>query len=161
MNNRHAHRVDQGGAGGTYHTRVTGRAARVLPLLLVVIASGVAISGVGGTTAAVVVAVISLVVWALLDVRLSAGPEGVGLSFGPWAWPRIRVAAAEIEGTSVEQVNPLAYGGWGYRVRPGVRAVLIRRGPAIRIVRQDGPDLLVSTPDAQRLADALAAPART
>lgn len=143
------------GSPGTYHTRISGRVARLVALGVVVTAVALAIGGVSRIAATVAAAVVGLVVWAVLDIRIAAGPDGLELTFGPWGWPRLRVPSSQIERVAVEHANPLAFGGWGYRVRPGVRAVLVRRGPAVRLVRKDRPDLLVTTPDAQQVADAL------
>ena len=53
-----------------------------------------------------------------------------------------------MERAEVEQVNPMAYGGWGYRLRPGVRAVVTRGGEALRLVRTGKADLVLTVDDA-------------
>ena len=42
----------------------------------------------------------------------------------------------------------MSYGGWGYRVRPGVRAIVIRGGEGLRIGRTNKADLVVTVDDA-------------
>ena len=53
-----------------------------------------------------------------------------------------------IERAEVEQVNPMAYGGWGYRLRPGVRAIVTRGGESLRLVRAEKADLVLTVDDA-------------
>jgi len=90
-------------------------------------------------------------------IRAVIGPTGLTVRFGPLGRPRLHVPTAEVVEVRVEHVEPLAYGGWGYRVMPGVRAVVIRRGEGIRVVRRSGPDLVVTIDGAAEAAGALAA----
>ena len=64
----------------------------------------------------------------------------------PWPWwsiPIHEVAAAELV-----TVDPARWFGWGLRVGAGVQALIVRRGPALRLVRTRGPDIIVSVDDA-------------
>ena len=60
-----------------------------------------------------------------------------------WIVPMSAISRAE-----VEQVAPMAYGGWGYRLRPGVRAVVTRGGESLRLVREGKADLVLTVDDA-------------
>lgn len=91
---------------------------------------------------------ISVVVVAFSSVRVVADAGGVAVEIGPFGWPRQYLPIEEIKGAEAVEVKPMAYGGWGYRVRSGVRAFIIRSGPAIRIDREAGPDMLVTVDDA-------------
>ena len=142
--------------GTTYRTRVAGRSARLLPVVALVVTLVLAGVGAIGTAATIVATVVALAVWAVLDVQVVAGPEGFDLAVGRWSWPRLHVPLAAIEDVTVESLNPLAYGGFGYRARPEVRAVVLRRGTAVRIQRTDAVDLLITLPDANRVASTLA-----
>src|SRR5699024_2484071 len=63
----------------------------------------------------------------VLAVRIDR--RGVHTLWGPFGWPRPRIAPENIASAHASDINPLEWGGWGYRVsRNGVAAV-IRRGP--------------------------------
>lgn len=100
---------------------------------------------------------IAMVMVAFSSVRVEAGEQGVAIDIGPFGWPRQHIAVEEISGVEALDVKPMAYGGWGYRVRSGVRAFIIRSGPAIRIGRAEGPDTLVTVDDAPVGAASIAA----
>ena len=57
--------------------------------------------------------------------------EEVTVSWGPALWPRIRVPLGEIAGATAEEIEPLRWGGWGYRRTPKGRAAVVRRGPGL------------------------------
>jgi len=96
----------------------------------------------------ILMVVISIAMVAFSSVRVEADEQGVAVNIGPFGWPRTHIPIAEITGAAAFDVKPMAYGGWGYRVRSGVRAFVIRSGPAIRIERSEGPDILVTVDDA-------------
>ena len=104
--------------------------------------------------AALVAVVIALV---LTRVRLTVGGHGVRITLGALSHPRITVPLEEITGVSAEQVEPMAYGGWGYRVVPGVRAIIVKRGQGLRIGRRGKADLIVTVDDAATAAGVLRA----
>jgi hypothetical protein len=103
---------------------------------------------------------IAIVMIAFSSVRVEANEQGVAVRIGPFGWPRTSIPMEEITGAAAFDVKPMAYGGWGYRMRSGVRAVIIRSGPAVRIERTDGPDLLVTVDDAAVGAASIGALAR-
>ena len=102
-------------------------------------------------------ALTGLVVWALTSITVAVGPAGLRVRFGPLGWPGVRVPLEGITGVELEDVDPLSYGGWGYRILPGVRAVVVRRGEGLRIARAGRPDLIVTVDDAATAAAVLAA----
>jgi hypothetical protein len=135
---------------------ILGRAAVGVALLVavaVVLASPVPVPAV----AALVVGFVAVIVMTFTSIRVAIGPAGLLIRFGPLGFPRLRVAAADIVEVRVEHVEPLAFGGWGYRVVPGTRAVVIRRGEAMRVVRRSAPDLVVTIDGARIAAGVLAA----
>ena len=105
----------------------------------------------------ILIVVISIAMVAFSSVRVEADEHGVTVNTGPFGWPRTRIPIAEITGAAAFDVKPMAYGGWGYRVRSGVRAFVIRSGPAIRIERSLGSDILVTVDDAPVGAAAIGA----
>lgn len=129
---------------------------------------GPALVAVGGLVTAVRVApetlilgatlmLVGVLLWSATSIAVAAGPAGLKVRFGPLGWPAVRVALADVERVEVVDVEPLAYGGWGYRIVPGVRAVVIRRGVGLRIGRRARPDLIVTVDDAATAAGVLAA----
>ena len=103
---------------------------------------------------------IAILMVAFSSVRVEADEQGVTVDIGPFGWPRSQIPIEEITGAAAFDVKPMAYGGWGYRVRSGVRAFIIRSGPAIRIERSQGPDTLVTVDDAAVGAASIGALAR-
>lgn len=91
------------------------------------------------------------------SVRATVGPIGLVVRLGVFGWPRVTVPLADVEAVEVEDVEPLHYGGWGWRVVPGVRALVLRRGEAIRVHRRSAPTLVVTVDDADGAAGVLAA----
>jgi hypothetical protein len=102
-------------------------------------------------------ALLGCMLWGLTSVRVSVGPTGLRAGFGPLGWPRLHVALAEVTSVSVEDVVPMVYGGWGYRVVPGVRAIVIRGGEGLRVGRRGRSDLVITVDDAEVAAGVLAA----
>ena len=78
------------------------------------------------------------------------------ISLGPLGFPRRRVSIEKITGAGAIEVHPLAYGGWGWRMRPGRRAYIIRGGPAIRIERANGVATVDDAPTGSAVIDTLA-----
>jgi hypothetical protein len=62
---------------------------------------------------------------------------------------RIRVVEALV-------VEPLAWGGWGYRGLPGMLAIVLRRGAGIVVTTREGSRFAVTVDDAQQGASVLA-----
>lgn len=125
----------------------TGRASNLwmagvaaLPIVLVFVISPV-------WAALLVVIAILLVIFAF--VRVDAGAHGVTVALGPVRLPRRSYPIERITGAGAIEIKPMAYGGWGWRIRPGRRAYIIRGGQAIRIERANGVAVVVTVDDAQ------------
>lgn len=88
-----------------------------------------------------------------LAVRIDA--RGVVTLWGPFGWPRQRIALADIAGVRAERIRPSAWGGWGYRVSPRGVAAIIRGGPGLVIDRVNKPTYVVTVPKAADGADVL------
>lgn len=100
---------------------------------------------------------VGLALWTSASITVSVGPAGLKVRFGPFGWPVVRVPVAAVTSVHVEDVEPLSYGGFGYRMMPGVRAVIVRRGPALRVGRVGRSDLIVTVDDAATAAAVLEA----
>ncbi len=116
--------------------------------VLTVTGVGLIIAGLffwGWTTVAF--AVIGLGVLAFAQVRATVSGRGVVVSMGWFGIPSWTVPITNITAAQVERISPMAYGGWGYRIRPGVRAVIVRGGDSLRLERSGRADLLLTVDD--------------
>ncbi len=98
---------------------------------------------------ALLLVVIAIVALMFSIVRTTVSSRGVVVSLGWWGFPVWTVPMDSISRAEVEVVRPMAYGGWGYRLRPGVRAVVVRAGESLRLVRDDATDLVYTVDDAE------------
>ena len=108
-----------------------------------------------GGIAGLILLGISVIVLMFSAARVIANDRGVSVGFGWWGWPRRWIELDDISRVEVLDVEPMSFGGWGLRVvggraATGTWAVVIRRGPGIRIVRADAADIAVTVDDARR-----------
>jgi hypothetical protein len=126
-------------------------------LLLVAVGVGIAIAARGtqapswiGWSIALVGLVVGVAGWLLssLEVRVTASTFTV--AFGPVGWPRRVIGLDEVAEASAIVVEPTQWGGWGYRWIPWARAsaAVVRRGPGILLVLDDGRRFAVTVDDA-------------
>ncbi len=89
---------------------------------------------------------------ALSSVRVAAGPTGLRVAMGPLGWPVIRIGLGRIEKASAVEVHPLRCClGWGYRgslTLFGRAALVLRKGPGLRLDLKGGKCFLVTVDDA-------------
>jgi hypothetical protein len=137
--------------------RQTAGPALVVPAAAVVAATALVavVPGVDRVATLAVGGVLVLVAAALLTftraaVAVSERGLDVRLGFGR---PHVVVPLGDVTSVGVQHVEPMAFGGWGYRVVPGARAVVVRRGEGLRVGRRGRPDLIVTVDGA---ADAAA-----
>ena len=104
-----------------------GIGCAVLGVLLLIVSDLV----IGATVLAVTVAVLSL-----SRVTLRVDQTGLQLGFGPGI--RIRVPLDDIRQAGAEDIRPLQWGGWGYRIRPGRRGLILRAGPGLVLDLRNG-----------------------
>lgn len=76
--------------------------------------------------------------------------RGMQVRWGRWGWPRRQIAWTRVTEVSAIQVDPLRWGGWGYRWLPWARATaaVVRRGPGIRLDLVGGATFVVTVADA-------------
>jgi hypothetical protein len=90
---------------------------------------------------------------AFTTVRVVVGPEAVVVGLGPWGWPTRRFTTPDIVRASVDIVEPMDVGGWGWRTgRRGRTAVVIRRGEALILDLANGGRFVVTVDDAGHAA---------
>jgi hypothetical protein len=129
-------------AGTIWSSRGNGPMLQVIGVVLIVI--GLITWG----WITVVMLAVGAVVLVFAEVRTTVAQRGVVVSLGWLGIPSWTVPMEGIERAEVELVKPMAYGGWGYRLRPGVRAIVTREGESLRLVRTDKADLILTVDDA-------------
>jgi hypothetical protein len=127
-----------------------------LTLVLVAVGVGTAIAlrGTGGSWVGWLVTVVGLVVGVLgyllssLEVRVTE--DTLTVAYGPVGWPRRVIDLAQVEDASAVMVEPMEWGGWGYRWNPRAKAsaAVIRKGPGIQLELTDGRRFVVTVNDA-------------
>jgi hypothetical protein len=107
------------------------------------------VAGVGAGLAGVAVAFLS-------RARVTVDRRGLTIALGLLGWPRLRVRVDDVVSVAVAHISPAQFGGWGYRVVPGGRGVIIRSGPALVVTRRAGQRVTVTVDDPETAAGVLA-----
>lgn len=81
--------------------------------------------------------------------------RGVHTLWGPFGWPRPRIAPDNIAAVRVEDIHPMQWGGWGYRHSARGIAAVVRGGPGLVIERVHGPTYAVTVDDPDEAAQTL------
>ena len=100
---------------------------------------------VGATVIAAAAAVL-----ALSRVTVRVDESGVRLVFGPGI--RMRVPMDDIRQAGVQDIRPMSWGGWGYRIRPGRRGLILRSGPGLVLDLRSGTRFAVTVDNPERPA---------
>jgi hypothetical protein len=82
-----------------------------------------------------------------LTVRVD--DAGVRAHFGPLPWPAVRVGLDRIEAAEVREIEPMRWGGWGYRFSRRGTALVVRRGPGLVLHRRGRSDLAITVDRAE------------
>lgn len=120
--------------------RAMAAAAAVLVALVVVVP--------GWTRVVFVLAAVAVVTFAAVTVSVGGGE--VLVRVGPWGLPVRRIRLDDVERAGVLDVVPLAYGGWGWRARPGVVAVVVRSGRALGVELVGARSFVVTVDEAEQ-----------
>lgn len=92
------------------------------------------------------IAVAAVVVAAFASIRCTADVRGLRVCLlGRVPIKRIRLD--RMASVSAETIDPLQWGGWGYRVMPGRSALVLRSGPGLVVQTTDGHTFAVTLPD--------------
>ncbi len=89
------------------------------------------------------------------SLRVRVDRRGVRIDYGPFAWPRQRIALERIESATASEIRPMAHGGWGYRgslTLMGRAAVIVRGGDALHLQLDGGKRFVVTVDDAATAA---------
>lgn len=136
--------------------RATGPAVLAAGISGALLSGGLAVGlGMPGLLLVTLAMSLLVVTSGLLTVTVDARGLVVRSALG---WPRFRIPLEEVVAAREVEVRPLPdFGGWGYRVGRGGRSgFVVRRGPAIEVVRTGGRALVVTVDDAATGAALLA-----
>ena len=122
------------GEGAVYVTTVRSRGFVALGIGCAVV--GVALMVFVNLLVGAAVIAVTVAALALSQVTVRVDETGLRLGFGPGV--RVRVPLADIRQASAEEIRPLAWGGWGYRVLPGKRALVLRGGSGLVLDLRNG-----------------------
>jgi hypothetical protein len=92
----------------------------------------------------------SMVLFEFSVVTVVAGRQGVVVRAAA-GWPRMRIPLDRIDHAETVHINPMQWGGWGYRgVRraTGRAAWVVRGGEGLRLLLKDGTQFAVTVDDA-------------
>ena len=97
--------------------------------------------------------------YVLSSLRVEVTDEAVAVRFGPTGWPQRRIPIDQIEAAEAIMVDPLKWGGWGYRWMPWAKAsaAVIRKGPGIELQLKDGRRFAVTVNDSVAGAQTISA----
>ncbi|WP_433277834.1 DUF1648 domain-containing protein [Pseudonocardia xinjiangensis] len=90
------------------------------------------------------------------QARVTVDRRGLTIMLGLLGWPRLHVPADEVASVTVADISPTGFGGWGYRIVPGGRGIILRAGPALVVTRRSGQQLTVTVDDPRTAAGVLA-----
>jgi hypothetical protein len=128
---------------------------------LVVASVVVAVVGAATLPVQATIGVTTLVIAILLawlhSLTVRVDSSGLTAHFGPLAWPRVHVDLEDVDGISAQEIEPLRWGGWGYRFTRRGTALVVRRGPGLVIGRRGGSDLAITVDDPDGAAELVAA----
>ncbi|WP_067478623.1 DUF1648 domain-containing protein [Dietzia timorensis] len=97
-----------------------------------------------------VAGIIAIPLIAYLRVRIDQTAVTWAFGFG---LPRGSIALSDIESVEVIDINPMDFGGWGYRLRAGTTGLIVRGGPGIRLNRTSGRSVVISLAEPNEAAE--------
>lgn len=97
-----------------------------------------------------VAGIIAIPLIAYLRVRIDQTAVTWAFGFG---LPRGSIALRDIESVEVIDINPMDFGGWGYRLRAGTTGLIVRGGPGIRLNRTSGRSVVISLAEPNEAAE--------
>lgn len=138
----------------TWSRRVSARWSG--PVALLVLAAGAGALVVGPAPVALVALPVAGAALLLGSARVTVDHRGLTVALGVLGRPRVHVPREDIASATTTDVVPMQYGGWGYRIVPGGRGIIVRGGPALVVTRRSGRRLTVTVDDPATAAGLLA-----
>lgn len=86
---------------------------------------------------ALTLGIVGLTVTWVHRIMVRVDDQAVTVAWGPARWPRVTVPLSDVTAAHPTTIEPLAWGGWGYRVTPRGHAAVARRGPGLVLSRRD------------------------
>jgi hypothetical protein len=109
---------------------------------------GFIVAAVTGNYVWMLLIVAGLAVLSLTSITVEISRDALTVRYyGGARWPATRIPLSEVREVAVVEVNPSASGGWGYRGSLrlfGRAAVILRRGPGLRLLLDGGRRFLVT-----------------
>ena len=103
---------------------------------------------VAGASSAAVVSIpmllSALAVALLVRMRVSADRRGLRVTSAVFGVPLKRVPLGRISSVAAIDVDPMEWGGWGYRLMPGKSAIVLRSGPGLAVTTTRGTRFAVT-----------------
>jgi hypothetical protein len=124
------------------------RSRFAIPSFLAFVAAGVLLGIVANVYAGALLAVAGVFVLSLVEITVLVTTDAVRVCYsGPLRWPSTTIRLADVAGVEAIHVEPMRYGGWGYRgsLRLFRRAAVnLRRGPGLRFSLREGRVFVVT-----------------
>jgi hypothetical protein len=90
---------------------------------------------------------------AMFGLSLQVDRTGVRVRLIGLSRPIARASLAQIASAEAKDLRPTQWGGWGYRITPHGRAVILRGGTGLVVHLADGKHLAISTDAADEGAE--------
>lgn len=100
----------------------------------------------------IVAGIIAIPLIAYLRVRIDENAVTWAFGFG---LPKGSIALKEIESVEVIDINPMEFGGWGYRITGNTTGLIVRGGPGIRLNRTTGRSVVISLAEPDEASETL------
>jgi hypothetical protein len=100
-----------------------------------------------------VLALVALALFWSHVITVRVDDRAVTVGWGPARWPRLSVPLDRLESARTEEIEPLRWGGWGYRASARGTAAITRRGPGLLLERRGRGPLAVTVDAPEAAAD--------
>ncbi|MFE4689786.1 DUF1648 domain-containing protein [Streptomyces sp. NPDC056749] len=118
--------------------------------------AGVSTAAFGAWRIGLPLLVVGLVCLAFTGVRVTVDRRGLTIASTLLPRPRLALPLGSITGAGSVQVDAMGeFGGWGYRIRPNRRGVLLRSGEALSVRTTGGREYVVTVDDSTTAAGLL------
>lgn len=101
-------------------------------------------------TFAIVASLLVVMFSAFARVRVTVDLRGLRALSGTIGIRLLSVGLEDVTSVRTITLEPLRWGGWGYRIGARGRALVLRGGPAIVVTLRGGGEIAVTTPDAEQ-----------
>lgn len=98
------------------------------------------------------IVVVTPLVLGLARIRVSVKDERLRVSSAIFGFPLRTIKTSEIEAVTSEEIQPMEWGGWGWRFFPGGSAVVLKRSEGIAVDLKDKRRFAVTVPNSAQAA---------